>query len=188
MYPSYHISGLIGSLPPGIASVSTLVSLDASSDPGLTGTLPAAWSALSSLTYLNVSGDVAVNGPLPGAWSAITTLVVLDVSALTVTGALPESWGALTNLQSLSVEFARLMQAADASRVSRAGQKAMRSRLLSLAGSLQMLRDNLSRQAALNQMALNVVVPAPANSTYSGRSSVYGTLARQGGVQRFLAA
>ena len=97
-------SGLVGSLPSGIASVSTLVSLDVSRDPGLTGTLPAAWSALSSLTYLNVSGDVGINGPLPSTWSTITTLVVLDVSELVVTGALPASWGALTNLQSLSVD------------------------------------------------------------------------------------
>ena len=101
---SCPVSGLSGPLPPGIASISTLVSLDASRDPGLTGTLPAAWSALSSLSYLNVSRDVGITGPLPGAWSTLTTLVVLDVSHLAVTGALPASWGALTNLQSLSVD------------------------------------------------------------------------------------
>ena len=102
--PSFLVPGLMGPLPPGIASVTTLISLDVSRDTGLTGTLPTAWSALSSLTYLNVSGDVGINGPLPTAWSTITTLVVLDVSDLAVTGSLPASWGALTNLQSLSVD------------------------------------------------------------------------------------
>ena len=111
-----------------------------------------------------------------------------QVASFLARGDAPGLQTASSALQSLSVDFARLMQAIDASRVSRAGQKAMRNRLLSLAGSLQMLRDNLSRQAALNQMALNVVVPAPAKSTYSGGSSVYGTVVRQGGVQRFLAA
>ena len=91
-------------------------------------------------------------------------------------------------LQALTLEFSRLLQAANVSRVSPAGQKTLRRRLVQLAAGLQMLRDNLSRQAALNQMALNVLVPAPARSTYSGGSSVYGTVARQGGVQKFLAA
>jgi hypothetical protein len=91
-------------------------------------------------------------------------------------------------LHSLSLEFARLLQAANTTRVSRAAQKSLRNRLLPLAAGMQMLRDNLSRQAAQNQMALNVLVPTPARSTYSGGSSVYGTVARQGSVHKFLAA
>jgi hypothetical protein len=57
-----------------------------------------------------------------------------------------------------------------------------------MASGLQMLRDNLSRQAAYNQQALQVVLPTPAKSTYGGGSSVYGTVARQGGVHKYLAA
>jgi hypothetical protein len=53
---------------------------------------------------------------------------------------------------------------------------------------LQILRDNLSRQAAFTHQALQVVVPTPTKSTYGGGSSVYGTVARQGGVQKYLAA
>jgi hypothetical protein len=89
-------------------------------------------------------------------------------------------------LQALSVELARLLQPpTDASPVSK---KALRQRVVALAGGLQMLRDNLSRQAAYNQQALQVVVPTPVKSTYGGGSSVYGSVARQVGVHRYLAA
>ena len=100
----------------------------------------------------------------------------------------PHVQAASSALQSLTLEFSRLLQAANISRVSPAAQKALRLRLQQLASGLQMLRDNLSRQAALNQMALNVLVPTPTRSTYSGGNSVYGSVARQGGVQRFLSA
>jgi hypothetical protein len=59
---------------------------------------------------------------------------------------------------------------------------------VTLAAGLQMLRDNLSRQAAFNQQALQVVVPTLPKSTYGGGSSVYGTVVRQGGVHKYLAA
>jgi hypothetical protein len=111
-----------------------------------------------------------------------------QVAALLAQADAPNVQTASAALQSLSVEFSRLLQSANTSRVSLTAQKSLRRRLVPLAAGMQMLRDNLSRQAALNQMALNVLVPAPAKSTYSGGSSVYGTVARQGGVQRFLAA
>lgn len=111
-----------------------------------------------------------------------------QVAALLAQADAPNVQTASSALHSLSVEFSRLLQSANTSRVSPAAQKSLRRRLVPLAAGMQMLRDNLSRQAALNQMALNVLVPVPAKSTYSGGSSVYGTVARQGGVQRFLAA
>jgi hypothetical protein len=57
-----------------------------------------------------------------------------------------------------------------------------------MAKGLQMLRDNLSRQAAVNLQALKVVVPTAAKSTYSGGTSVYGAVARQSGAFSVLAA
>jgi hypothetical protein len=89
-------------------------------------------------------------------------------------------------LHALSVELARLLQSQE--KASAASRKVLRQRIVALASGLQMLRDNLSRQAAFNQQALQVVVPTPAKSTYGGGSSVYGTVAPQGGVQRYLAA
>jgi hypothetical protein len=92
---------------------------------------------------------------------------------------------ASAELQRLSVELSRQLQAPH---VNPAIRKSARQRVKEMALGLQILRDNLSRQSAVNQMALNVVVPAPARSTYSGGSSVYGSVARQGGVQKFLSA
>lgn len=111
-----------------------------------------------------------------------------QVAAFLAQADAPSVQTASTALQQLTLEFSRLLQAANASRVGPAARKALRQRLLPLASGLQMLRDNLSRQAALNQMALNVLVPTPVKSTYSGGSPVYGAVARQGGVQKFLAA
>jgi hypothetical protein len=60
--------------------------------------------------------------------------------------------------------------------------------VLALGRGLQILRDNLARQAAFNQQALQVVMVVPAKSTYSGSGSVYGAVVRQAGVHRYLAA
>ncbi len=111
-----------------------------------------------------------------------------QVAAFLAQADAPNVQAASSALQNLTLEFSRLLQAANVSRVSLAAKKALRRRLVQQAFGLQMLRDNLSRQAALNQMALNVLVPTPARSTYSGGSSVYGSVARQGGVQKFLSA
>jgi hypothetical protein len=111
-----------------------------------------------------------------------------QVAAFLAASDAPNLQTASSALHSLSLEFAGLLQSANTSRVSRSAQKTLRNRLLPLAAGLQMLRDNLSRQAAQNQMALNVLVPAPAKSTYAGKSSVYGTVAQQGRVHKYLAA
>jgi hypothetical protein len=88
-------------------------------------------------------------------------------------------------LQTLSQQLARLLQSPPANPAAR---KVLLGRVSELARGMQVVRDNLSRQAALNQQTLNVLVPTPVKSTYSGGSSVYGSVARQAGVQRFLAA
>jgi len=123
-----------------------------------------------------------------------------QVALLLASGDAPALQHASAELQRLSTELSRLLQtpavtsnsysasSSAASRSSPAQKKAVRQRMQAMAQRLQFLRDNLSRQAAVNQMALNVVVPAPAKSTYSGGSSVYGAVARQGRVHKFLAA
>lgn len=88
-------------------------------------------------------------------------------------------------IQSLSVQLAKLLQSSTATP---AMQKAVRQRVKFMAAGMQMLRDNLSRRAAYNDQALSVVVPTPVKSTYSSGSSVYGSVARQSGQIRYLAA
>ena len=109
-----------------------------------------------------------------------------QVAALLASGDAPHLETASQALQALSVELARLLQAPP--NASLASKKALRQRVVALASGLQMLRDNLSRQAAYTQQALQVVVPTPAKSTYGGGSSVYGAVARQVGVHKYLAA
>jgi hypothetical protein len=109
-----------------------------------------------------------------------------QVAAFLASGQAPQLETASQALQALAVDLARLLaHPATASPVS---QKALRQRVVALAQGLQMLRDNLSRQTAYTQQALEVVVPTAPKSTYGGGSSVYGTVARQGGVQKYLAA
>jgi ElaB/YqjD/DUF883 family membrane-anchored ribosome-binding protein len=109
-----------------------------------------------------------------------------QVAAFLASGQAPQLETASQALQALAVDLARLLQ--NSTGASLATQQAIRQRVVALAQGLQMLRDNLSRQTAYTQQALEVVVPTAPNSTYGGGSSVYGTVARQGGVQKYLAA
>jgi hypothetical protein len=109
-----------------------------------------------------------------------------QVAAFLASGQAPELDTASQALHALALELARLLQAQTTASV--VSQKALRQRVVAMASGLQILRDNLSRQAAFNQQALQVVLPTPSRPTYGGRSSVYGTVARQGGVQKYLAA
>jgi uncharacterized protein YukE len=111
-----------------------------------------------------------------------------QVAVFLAAGDAPQLETASQALQALSVALARLLQTGPASPASPAQQKVVRQRVQAMAAGLQMLRDNLSRQAAFTQQALQVVVPTPAKSTYSGGSSVYGSVARQAGVHKFVAA
>jgi ElaB/YqjD/DUF883 family membrane-anchored ribosome-binding protein len=109
-----------------------------------------------------------------------------QVAAFLASGQAPQLETASQALQALTVELARLLQSQ--ATASAASQKSLRQRVVAMASGLQNLRDNLSRQAAYNQQALQVIVPTPAKPTYGSGSSVYGTVAPQGGVQKYLAA
>ncbi len=108
-----------------------------------------------------------------------------QVAAFLASGDAPNVQLASTQLQTLSLELMRLLQLPHPNPHSK---KALRQRVTAMATGLQILRDNLSRQAAYTQQALQVVVPTAPKSTYSGGSSVYGSVGRQVGVHKFLAA
>ena len=91
---------------------------------------------------------------------------------------------ATQQLQNLSMELARQLPSLQASSQ---GVVGLQRRVQMLAQGMHMLRDNLSRQAAVNLQALQVVMPGPAKSTYDG-ASVYGSVARQGSVHKYLVA
>ena len=109
-----------------------------------------------------------------------------QVAAFLVSGDALRLQTASHALQSLGLELAKLMQTS--SQQSPAAKAALRRRVQSLAAGLQILRDNLSRRAAYTDQALAVVVPVAEKSTYSAGSSVYGSVARQTGAFKVLAA
>jgi hypothetical protein len=118
-----------------------------------------------------------------------------QVAAFLAAGDAPHLQAAAALLQVLSVELPALLQAPPAprsppltARQAALQRNARRQRVLAIARGLHMLRDNLSRQAAVNLQALKVVMPTPAKSTYSGGTSVYGAIARQSGAFTVLAA
>ncbi|RFO95043.1 hypothetical protein DIC66_20495 [Rhodoferax lacus] len=108
-----------------------------------------------------------------------------QVAAFLAAGDAAHLQAAAALLQILSVELARLLPPQNKVQ---ANQAELHRRVLAMAKGLQMLRDNLSRQAAMNLQALKVVVPTAAKSTYSGGTSVYGSVARQSGAFNVLAA
>lgn len=108
-----------------------------------------------------------------------------QVAAFLASGDAPHVQIASAQLQTLSLELVRLLQQPQANPQAK---KALRQRVTAMVTGLQVLRDNLSRQAAYTQQALQVVVPTAPGSTYSGGSAVYGTVGRQVGVHKFLAA
>lgn len=108
-----------------------------------------------------------------------------QVAAFLADGNAEQLQTASDSLQSLSVELAKLMQT---SPTSPALQTALRQRVRTMAAGMQMLRENLSRRAAYTEQALAVVIPSTKKSTYSAGTSVYGTVGRQSGQIKFLAA
>ena len=108
-----------------------------------------------------------------------------QVAAFLADGNAEQLQTASDSLQSLSVELAKLMQT---SQTSPALQTALRQRVRTMAAGMQMLRENLSRRAAYTEQALAVVIPSTKKSTYSAGTSVYGTVGRQSGQIKFLAA
>ena len=57
------------------------VSLPSRAAPPL-GTLPSGMAALTSLTWLSVAGNGALSGYLPSAWAALGSLLWLDVRSV----------------------------------------------------------------------------------------------------------
>jgi flagellar biosynthesis/type III secretory pathway chaperone len=109
-----------------------------------------------------------------------------QVAAFLANGDALQLQTASQSLQSLGLQLAKLLQAS--SQQSPAAKATLRRRVQSLASGLQILRDNLSRRLAYTEQALAVVVPVEQKSTYSAGGSVYGSVARQTGAFKVLAA
>ena len=104
-----------------------------------------------------------------------------EVAAHLAVGDAPNLQKASESLQVLSVQFARLMQTTP---LKLADRKAVRARALALSATLQILRDNLSRQTAFTTQALGTLFPEPSKSTYSNGKSVYGSMRPNGAAYK----
>eukprot|EP00798_Chlamydomonas_sp_ICE-L_P024187 gene24187-9781_t len=96
-------SGVIGSVPSALGSLTSLLSIELGGTSTLAGTLPPSWSSLTALSSLSLSNS-SVAGSLPGSWSALNSLkaIAMDNNTL-LTGMLPSKWSTLTGLTSLSL-------------------------------------------------------------------------------------
>ena len=94
-------SGLSGTIPTALGSLSTLRRLDLS-DNELSGGIPSELGSASALERLYLDGN-ELSGSIPAALGSLSTLEHLDLGANGLSGAIPTALGSLTLLQSLSL-------------------------------------------------------------------------------------
>ena len=109
-----------------------------------------------------------MNTPAVGAWDRVEQQFQ-EVATLLASGDALQLQTASATLQALSRELALVLQSTPTP-----SNKLLRERVKRMAQGLQMLRDNLSRQAAFTQQSLQVVLPRAVQSTYKSGASVYG--------------
>lgn len=66
--------------------------------------------------------------------------------------------------------------------------KTLKARVKQLADGLAAQRESLIRRTVIVEMALNTVVPATQNATYTHASGPYGSAGKQTGAFKYLAA
>ena len=94
-----HDSGLTGSIPPEIGSLSYLEELTLF-DNQLSGPIPIEMGSLSNLQRLSLWGN-QLSGPIPTQLGSLSNLQVLWLSRNELSGPIPTQLGSLANLQSL---------------------------------------------------------------------------------------
>ena len=93
------LEGLGGTIPPALARLTALVSLDLSSSY-LDGPIPAALGTLAALEYLDLSGN-GLTGPIPAELGALANLTHVDLRNNALVGPIPAGLGALPRLERL---------------------------------------------------------------------------------------
>lgn len=93
------LEGLGGTIPPELARLTALVSLDLSSSY-LDGPIPAALGNLAALEHLDLSGN-GLTGPIPAELGELANLTHLDLRNNALAGSIPAGLGALPRLERL---------------------------------------------------------------------------------------
>ncbi|MEI8170583.1 MAG: hypothetical protein WCG50_12965 [Rhodoferax sp.] len=108
-----------------------------------------------------------------------------EVSAALVSGEPLALETASVALRQATIDFSQLMQGLSANDRQ---DKALVLRMKKIAEGLPILKDGLYRRTALVEMALKAVVPATQDATYAKATGPYGSLGKQTGAFKFLAA
>ena len=92
-------NGLVGSIPPALASLSRLESLDLGRN-ALRGPIPGALGSLVNLELLILSRN-DFTGPVPAALGGLVNLELISLGSNTLTGPIPDALGSLAKLKEL---------------------------------------------------------------------------------------
>jgi hypothetical protein len=92
---------------------------------------------------------------------------------------------ASSTLRKGAIDFSQLLQRVDLSSLK---QSDLKIRLGQVAQALSLRRESLIRRSVFVDRALNAVVPASQNATYSKSSGVYGAPGKTSGAIRGMAA
>ena len=93
---SLYNTGLQGSIPPEIGTLSKLIHLSLSMN-NLTGNLPLSLANLTQLETFNISSNL-ISGSIPKGLGNLKNLSTLDLSNNTLTGSIPSTLSLLTGL------------------------------------------------------------------------------------------
>jgi len=107
------------------------------------------------------------------------------VSAALVSGEPMALTSASVALRQAVIDFSALVQRLTPADVR---HKNLKPRLTQIANGMALQRESLLRRTAWVQMALNTVMPTAPNATYAQTAGPYGSLGRQTGAFKYLAA
>lgn len=106
-----------------------------------------------------------------------------DVSIAQVSGKPLVLVDASASLRKATIDFFTLLQHIPSTDLK---SNSLKLRLNRLADGMAVQRENLIRQAALVEMALNTIVPATRSATYTQDAAPYGSLGKQTGTFKYL--
>lgn len=108
-----------------------------------------------------------------------------DVSDALVSGEPVALEAASTALRQAAMDFSALTQRLTPADLK---HKDLKARLKTIVDGMAIRRESLIRRTAMVERALNAVVPASGNNTYSPASSPYGSAGKQSGALKYLSA
>ena len=108
-----------------------------------------------------------------------------EVSAALVSGDPLALLSASSALRQAALDFSQLLQDLTPADLK---NRDLKTRLKKLADGMASQRENLLRRSVLVERALNAIMPATLNTTYTQAAGPYGSVGKQSGAFKLLAA